>query len=314
MSGQDRVSSLRLKVAESWNVYRRNTLGIVGLGILGFFTLVAVFGGYIAPYSYHALTTTSYLSTPFSLPSWSTSFTHGNPSGTFGLLGSDEKGRDIFSELVYGTRVTLLVGLATMALLVTIGLLIGLVSGYFGGKKDRVLMTIADIAVILSALTLPLLIILDTALGPSTSNLIVLLGVIFWAFTARYIRAQVITIRESTYIESAKSIGARDRRIMFSHILPNVLPMVFANAALAMAFAIIVQAGVSFIGLGDPSALSWGSMLFAAVQYQAILAGAWLYLLVPGICIALVVLAALFISQALDDIVNPHRRAAGWLG
>jgi peptide/nickel transport system permease protein len=314
MSSGERASSLWLKMAEAWHIYRRNKLGVLGLGILGFFTIVAVFGEYIAPYSYQALITTSFLSAPFSPPAWFNSIFHTSSASTFGLLGSDQSGRDIFSELVYGTRVTLIVGFGTMAILVTVGLLIGLVSGYYGGRKDRVLMSIADVAVVLSALTLPLLVILDTAEGPSTNNLIFLLGAIFWAFTARYIRSQVITIRETTYIESAKSIGARDRRIMFGHILPNVLPMVFANAALAMAFAIIVQAGVSFIGLGDPNALSWGSMLFAAVQYQAILNGAWLYLLAPGISIALVVLATLFVAQAFDDVVNPHQRAAGWLG
>ncbi len=287
---KDKIRLYSKKARHFMQVYKENKVGMLGLIILGFFIFLAVAAPIIAPHRPDEL----WLGPPLSAP-----------SREF-LLGTDELGRDILSLLIYGTRVSLLVGIAGTLLSVGIGTLIGLISGYYGGIIDAILMRITDLFLILPGL--PLMIVLAAILGPSIWNIIFVIGIVSWPSVARIVRSQVLELRERPFVEASRVANASDFRILFYHIAPNVAPLVFATAILGIAGAILSEAGLSFLGLGDPSHISWGMMLYYANEYGALVIGAWWYLLPPGICIILLVLAFVFISHALDEILNPRLR------
>lgn len=262
----------------------------MGLGILFFFLSLGVFAPVIAPYTPEDL----FLGPPLSPPT--TEFP----------LGTDEIGRDLLSLLIYGARVSLMVGILGAFFAICIGTLIGLVAGYYGGVVSAVSMRVTDLFLILPGL--PLLIVLAAILGPSTWNLIFVIGIVIWPSVARIIRSQVLEVKERAFIEASVVAGATDSRLIFHHILPNVIPLVFANAVLNIAVAILMESGLSFLGLGDPTHMSWGMMLHYANEYGALLIGAWWYILTPGICIMLTVLSFVFVGYALDEILNPRLR------
>jgi len=155
---------------------------------------------------------------------------------------------------------------------------------------------------------LPLIIVLAAILGPNIFSIILVIGITSWPSIARIIRSQVLAVTEFPYIEAAKAIGAPAGRIMLVHILPNVAPLIYVNIAINVANAILIEAGLSFLGLGDPNNISWGTILFFASQSQAIIKGAWWYVIPPGLCILLVALAFILIGHALDEILNPRLR------
>lgn len=283
-----RLTARRLR--EFWSVYRRNTFGIIGLIILSIFLGIAFMADYIAPYGEWELG----VAPPFSPPSRN----H--------IFGTDELGRDIYSLFLYGTRVSLIIGVSAAFLSGIIGGIIGLISGYVGGWVDDVLMRITEAFLAIPAIVL--MIILAAILGPSFVNIILVISVVSWPPIARIIRSQVLVVKELPYIESALAIGASKYRVMFKHVLPNVTPLLFANIILQISNSILAEAALSFLGLGDPHHTSWGMILHYAEGSGALAAGYWWYVVPPGIGILLLVLSFVFIGYALDEIVNPRLR------
>jgi len=224
---------------------------------------------------------------------------------SFGLLGTDQNGRDIFSQLVYGTRISLIVGLLSAFLSVIIGLVVGVVAGYVGGIVDEVLMRFTDMLLVLPGL--PLLLVLIAVLGPSMWNLILLIGVLGWMGFARVSRSQVLSLKERPFIEAAKAVGAGRSYIIFRHIIPNVLSLAYVTLALSVPSAILSEASLSWLGLFDPTVVSWGRMLHDAMAYERSVEK-WWWIVPPGICIAILSLSFIMIGYAIDDVLNPKLR------
>jgi len=222
----------------------------------------------------------------------------------FGLLGTDQMGRDIFAQFLYGARISLEVGLLSAILSVGIGLVVGLVAGYVGRTVDEVLMRFTDMLLVLPGL--PLLIVLMTVLKPSVWNIIFVIGVLGWMGFARTVRSQTLSLKERPFIEAAKAVGAGKFHIIGRHVLPNVMSLVYVSLALAVPSAIISEAALSFLGLYDPSVVSWGRMLQEAFSNEGIEKLWWI--IPPGISIALVSLSFILLGYALDEILNPRLR------
>ncbi len=223
---------------------------------------------------------------------------------SWGALGTDEAGRDIFTQLAWGTRISLLVGLVASFLGIIIGLLVGLVAGYVGKLVDEILMRFTDMILVLPGL--PLLIVLAALLGASIWNIIILLGFLGWPGFARVIRAQVLTVKERSFIEASKATGSGTGHIIGRHIFPNVLGLTYVSLALAVPTAIVTEAALAFLGLRDPSVISWGAMLQDVQAENGITL--WWWVLPPGLSIALLSLSFVLLGYALDDLLNPRLR------
>ncbi len=222
----------------------------------------------------------------------------------WGLLGTDNTGRDIFSWLVYGSRVSLFVGLVAAGIGIGLGLVIGLLAGYLGKIVDEVLMRFTDM--LLTIPQLPLLLVLVAILGGTELNIILVIGLLGWMGFARVIRSQVLSLRERPFIEASKASGAGPFRIMTRHIFPNIVSLTYVNLALTVPGAILSEAALAFLGLGDPNVVSWGQMFRNAELSNELFTPWWV--LPPGIAIALVSLSFIFIGYALDEIFNPKLR------
>ena len=214
------------------------------------------------------------------------------------LLGTNDLGHDIFSELVYGSRVSLIVGLGASLLATVIGLMVGLFSGYFRGAAEEILMGATDIFLMIPRI--PLIIILVAFLKPSYWIITLVIGLFWWTSTARVVRSKTLQVREMNYIQSAKCLGFSRRHILFSEILPNILHVVFPKFMLTVAAAMISEASLSFLGLGDPAMKSWGLMMNYAFTKGGFVNGMWWWFVPPGICITGFVLSIVFISFALQ--------------
>ena len=226
------------------------------------------------------------------------------PSGNTYLWGTDNQGRDILSQFIWGSRIALVVGFASAILSVGIGAVVGLVAGYVGRKTEIVLMRFTDVILVLP--TLPLLIILAAVLGASIGNVILVIALLAWPATARVIRAEILSLKERPYIHSARVTGASNVRIMFRHLMPNVMPLVFLYMTFAVSGAILFEAALSFLGLGDINTPSWGTMLSTIQQSDVI--RAWWWLLPPGLGITLLSLAFFLVGRAFEQIINPRLR------
>ncbi len=222
------------------------------------------------------------------------------------LLGTTTLGRDVYSQLVYGSRSALLVGLVAAFMVVGIGTLVGLVSGYFGGLVDTILMRLADIA--FGIPFLPFVIVLAAFLEPSVWNVVLAMALVLWRDTARVIRSQVLTLRSRAFVEAARVSGSSHLRILFVHIAPNILPLAVLYGSIAIGWAILAEASVSFLGFGDPSTVSWGFMLQDAYASQALSRSAFHWFLPPGIAIVLVVVAGFFIGRGYEELLFPKLR------
>ncbi|MDH4213843.1 MAG: ABC transporter permease [Candidatus Thorarchaeota archaeon] len=224
----------------------------------------------------------------------------------FGIMGSTNWGADAYSQLIYGSRISLIIGILATSLATAVGVIVGMVAGYFGGKVDEVLMRVVDFLLVIPGL--PLMMVLAAFLGASIQNIIIVIAILGWTGTSRLIRSQVLAEKNKAYVESARAIGASDTYIMFRHILPNVTPILFANITLGVVGAILSEAGLSFLGLTDPEDPSWGRMLADARTGGAFSTGAWWVVLFPGLMITLLSLAFTFVGHTLDQVLNPRLR------
>ena len=224
----------------------------------------------------------------------------------FGILGTSESGADVFSQLVWGSRVSWIIGVISTAISVAIGVIVGIVAGYCGGVVDEVLMRVVDFLLIIPGL--PLMMILATILGRTIWAIVWVIALTGWAGTARLIRSQVLSERTKAYVEAARAAGASDIYIMFRHVLPNVLPLVFVQITLGIAGAILSEAALSFLGLGPAEEATWGKMLQWAFEHGALVRGAWWYVIFPGLAIATLCMGFIFTGYVLDTILNPRLR------
>ena len=227
------------------------------------------------------------------------------PSGNH-FLGTTHLGRDVFSQLVMGTRATLLVGLIAAFCVTLIGTNVGLISGYFGGWIDEILMRVVDIAY--SIPFVPFVIILVTLLEPSLWNIIVGIVLLYWRSPTRVIRSQVLTLKTRPFVKAAKVAGASDLRIIYTQIAPNILPLSLLYMTISIGWAIITETSVSFLGLGDPLVVSWGQMLNLAFLSGAV-RHAWWWVVPPGISIILIVVAMFMVGEASEEYANPRLRS-----
>jgi peptide/nickel transport system permease protein len=275
-----------------WSDFRRHRSGVVGLALLGTFVLLAVAAPLLAdPAGLKVTTATGGVLEPPSSEYW---------------LGTDDSGRPVLTLLIHGARISMLVGLLATAISVVIGTLIGLMSGFFEGWPARLLFRFTEWFLVIPFL--PLAIVLATVLGRGMVTIALVIGVTSWPGTALLIRSQTLSIKERPYLERARVLGAGRWRQMSRHVLPNVMPMVFANTTLTVAIAILAETTLSFLGLGDPTRVSWGSMLQDAFDVGAMTTGAWWFIVPPGVCVVLVVLAFTLVGQALEEIFNPRLR------
>ena len=226
--------------------------------------------------------------------------------GYYGGLGTTFWGADAYSQLIYGSRVSLIIGVLATGLSTVVGVLVGLTAGYFGGSVDEVLMRIVDFLLVIPGL--PLMMVLAIILGESTTNIIIVIAILGWTGTARLIRSQVLAEKNKAYVESARAIGATDTYIMLRHILPNVTPILFANITLGVVGAILAEAGLSFLGLTNVEEPSWGRMLADAQNGAAFIRGAWWVVVFPGLMITLLSLSFTFVGHTLDQVLNPRLR------
>ncbi|MCT4564466.1 MAG: ABC transporter permease [Maledivibacter sp.] len=272
----------------------KNKVGALGFIIFLFFVLIAIFAEQIAPYDPMEILFHPDGGVKRLLP----------PSAEH-LLGTTYMGRDVFSQMVIGSRVAVLVGCISAVCVAFIGTNIGLIAGYFGGKVDRILMGIVDIMYGLPFL--PFALILVSVLGPGVQNVILAIVLITWRNSSRVIRSQVLSIKNRTYIEAVKLSGASDSRILYKHIAPNVMPISLVYVATTMASAIMSESSISFLGLGDPLQVSWGRILFTCYSSQAVFKAPW-WIIPPGIAITLLVLSGYMMGRAIEEIVNPRLR------
>jgi len=219
------------------------------------------------------------------------------------ILGTNDIGQDLYSELVAGTRASLFTGLIVAFISIFIGTIIGLVSGYIGGWTDSLLMRLTDLILVLPFL--PLVILIAVYLGPSQKNVILVLAIFFWAGPARLIRSQVLSMRSEPYIEAARALGANPIRIMARHLWSGVRPLALVQIVLVASASILAESSLSFLGLGDPSAKSWGSMLYFARASGAFLGDAWKWWVLPtGLMITLTVLSLGLIGYSLEQRIS----------
>jgi peptide/nickel transport system permease protein len=278
---------------------RRSPLGLVGATMLLVAIVAALFAPWIAPYDPYA-------------PVRATIDTIYAPPSAEHWLGTDDGGKDIFSALIYGARVSLFVGFVASAITVLIGGTIGLVAGFYGGRIGALLMRLTDIFLVIP--DLPLYVVLVAILGPSIWNIILAIAVIGWTSTARLVYAQTLSLRERQFVLRARAIGASRRYILRRHVLPLVLPVILAQNALVISIAILSESGLAFLGLGDPSLISWGTMLNFAFGRGAVSVGAWWALLPPGFGIIWVVLGWTLLGYVIEEVVNPRARSHHLMG
>jgi peptide/nickel transport system permease protein len=268
----------------------RNPKVMFGLSIIVFLMLVAIFGPLMLHNDPNAFSSDTLL--PPSATHW---------------LGTTQTGQDIFTQLVYGSRTTIFWGILTGLASIILAVVVGLTAGYFGGVVDELLSLLINVFLVLPAL--PLAIVLASFI-PYKGPLTVALVIIFtnWAWTARILRAQTMSLRQSDFIEAARSSGETTLRLIFSELLPNEIALVVAHFIGATLHAILAEVGLEFIGLGDPNMVSWGSILYWAENNGALLLGAWWWFVPPGICIALLGSALTLINSGIDEIANPSLR------
>ncbi|MEU3602510.1 ABC transporter permease [Streptomyces sp. NPDC006798] len=279
----------RASAVRFWRAYRTHRAGLLGLAALTVIALVALAAPLLVGDDVQSVTRAS--GGPLE-----------PPSAAF-PLGTDQFGRDLLGLLVWGARISLLVGLLAAALSVAIGTLVGVIAGHYGGWFATALMRVTDWFLVMP--TLVLAIVLATVMSRGVWTVVVAIGVTSWPTTARLVRAQTIAVESRPYIERARALGGGHGHIMNRHVLPNVMPLVLAQTTLGISAAILTEATLAFLGLGDPTVVSWGGMLQDAREAGAVSSGHWWYLAPPGLAIAAVALAFTLCGRAVESVLNP---------
>ncbi|QHY98516.1 Glutathione transport system permease protein GsiD [Streptomyces sp. S4.7] len=279
----------RASVSRFWRQYRAHRAGLLGLAGLAVIALIA-------------LTSPLFIGGDVQSVTDAPGTALESPSGEF-PLGTDQFGRSLLGLLIWGARISLIVGLLAAALSVAIGTFVGIIAGHFGGWFATVAMRVTDWFLVMPALVLA--IVLATVMSRSIWTVILAIGVTSWPTTARLVRAQTIAVESRPYIERARALGGGHGHVMTRHVLPNVMPLVLAQTTLGISTAILTEATLAFLGLGDPSVVSWGGMLQDAREAGAVSSGHWWYLAPPGIAIALVALAFTLCGRAIEAVLNP---------
>jgi peptide/nickel transport system permease protein len=265
--------------------------GLLGLGVLLLVTLAAVGAPVFAPTALREQTCA-----PFEHPSWG----H--------VLGCDDGGIDMLTLVLWGARVSLVVGFAATLVAGVIGGTVGILAGYCGGWLDAVLMRITDYLLVIPVI--PLMVVIAATWGSQLSTIILIIGTLFWAPTARVLRAEVASVRERAYVRRALGLGAGHVRVVWKHVLPQVFPLLVASLVPAIGFAIFFESALAFLGLGDPNATSWGKLIANGFYRGAADVDAWWAIVPPGVCIALVTLGSMFVGRAVEEAINPRLRTA----
>jgi peptide/nickel transport system permease protein len=270
-----------------WRSFRRNRPAVIGLAILFILTAIAVLTDRLDPYNPFGIYPSEVLLPP-------------SPSHP---LGTDDLGRDILKLIMFGSKTSLLVGFSSVFIASSIGIIIGAISGYYGGRVEDILMRLTDMLLIIPNFFLILLIV--ALFGSSLRNVVLVIGFMTWPGTARLLRSTFLSLREQEFVQAARVVGASHVRIIFRHILPNGIYPVIVNSSLQVGSAILTEAGLSFLGLGDPSLVSWGRMLSIAQMYVR---RAWWMAAFPGAAIFITVMAFNLIGDGLNDALNPRLR------
>jgi peptide/nickel transport system permease protein len=273
-----------------WSTLRRRPIAIIGLLMLSFVIFIALFAPLIAPYDPKVRVDVE----PEDILA---------PPDSAHLLGRDDAGKDVLSLLIYGARVSLVVGFVSSFFSMFIGTTVGLIAGYYGGRVSNTLMRFTDFLMVIP--DLPLMLVIISVWGRGLWKIILVISVLYWTYTARLVRSQVITVKERQFILRARALGASNFRIIMQHIFPQVIPLIIAQGVLDISSSIIAESTLSFLGLGDPTLISWGMMLNFAFE-RAVSRMAWWFLLPPGFAIVWVSLSIILIGNALEEIVNPR--------
>jgi peptide/nickel transport system permease protein len=271
-----------------WRYFKRRRMAVGSLVIIVIIFLIAGFASFLSPYDPGKTNVAFKLKSP--------SFQH--------YLGTDNLGRDVFSRMLYGSRVSLSVGFVAVAISVGIGILVGAMAGYYSGWVDSLLMRFVDVMLCFPSFFLMLTVV--ALLGPSLFKVMVVIGITSWMGTARFVRAEFLSLRERDFTQAAKALGVKDLRIIYRHILPNAMAPVFVTATLGVASAILVESGLSFLGFGaQPPAPSWGNIL---TEGRAYIFDAWWLTVFPGFAILVTVLSFNLVGEGLRDAIDPRLR------
>ena len=275
----------RSNASAAWRRFRRSSSGVFGLTVVALLAVVAMLAPALAPFDPHA-TSRAAFATPF---------------GGSHILGTDNLGRDVLSQVIWGSRVSLIVGLAAAATATLIGVVVGALAGYFGGWFDELLMRVTEFFQVIPRFVLALIVV--AFFGSGLVNLILVIGLLSWPQTARLVRSQYLSHKTLPYVDAGRALGMRNARLMFLQILPNVMGPVLVVASLDVAQAILLEASLGFFGLGDPNLTSWGGMLNSA---QTFIRRAWWMSVFPGVGITLAVLGFNLFGDGLTEAYDPR--------
>ena len=285
------VEPARARGGFVWQTVRDRPAAAIGTVILALIVAGALLAPVIAPYGLH-----NQVGPVFGRPSWS------HP------LGLDDGGVDMVTLLLWGARISLVVGFAATVVSMVIGGIVGVLAGYFGGWVDIALMRITDYFLVVP--DVPLMIVVAAIWGPSLFHIVIVIGILLWTSTARVLRAQVKSVRERVYVKRARALGAGNVRIIVRHVVPQVAPLLIANTVLTIAVAVFDETALSFLGLGDPTRISLGKVIENAFQRAAVSVGAWWAIVPPGIVVALIILSCSLLGEAFEDALNPRLKVA----
>ncbi len=284
---QKKTKIRRQKIKDFISLLINHRMGKVGVGVIIFFLFIAFAAPLLRTVNPHQSGNAVEILIP--------------PDGQF-WFGTDDLGRDVWSQVIYGSRISLLIGFISALATIVTGTLVGIIAGFYGGIIEEILMRIVDFFMMLPAL--PLMIVLAAVLGPSIWNIIFVVSLISWPTTARVVRSQILSLKERPFIEASRCIGASDSLLMFGEIFPNVVPILFAEAVIMITEAIYAEAVLSFLGLGDPVRMSWGSMLHFSFASGVMARAPW-WVLPPIASIILLIVGFSFLGTAVSDVLKP---------
>lgn len=274
-----------------WRTFRHNRLGMAGAVMLVMVILMALLAPFLAPYDpYQPVRVT--IDDIYAPPS---------PEHPF---GTDDAGKDVLSNFIYGARVSLIVGFFASFISIFIGGVIGISAGFYGGKLENGLMRFTDIMLVIP--DFPLIVLLVALTKPNLLNIILVIGLLGWTSSARLVRSQTLSVKQRKFVLRARAIGAGNFHIIRRHIFPLVLPLIVVNTVLVISLAVLNESALSFLGLSDPTKISWGQMLNFAFTRGAMSAGAWWALVAPGLGIVWLVLSCTLLGQGLEQVLNPR--------